>query len=254
MTTGISDRRILQVDRLLNRYVDDGKLPGYACLVSRFGDEVHYCQHGRMDIERDRAIERDTLFRIYSMTKPITSVALMILYEEGHFQLDDPVSDYIPQWADLRVFGEGDADEYTRVPVKTPMTIKHLFTHTSGLTYGFMNTHPVDALYRRNKVGQMELDGTLEDMILKLGDLPLQFSPGDRWNYGVSTDVLGYLVQVFSGEPLDEFVRARITGPLGMTDTAFWVPPDEAERLAACYEHVPDGSAFRLQDDPEKSG
>ena len=251
--TGVSNRRLQQVDRLLQSYVDSGRLPGCACLVSRGGQEVHYFECGQSDVERHKPVERDTIYRIYSMTKPITSVALMMLYEEGHFQLDDPVEGYIPQWANLRVFADGDADAFTRTPLKRPMTIKDLLTHTSGLTYGFMHTHPVDALYRRHRIGGVDLNGTLEDMVIKLADLPLQFSPGDRWNYGVSTDVVSYLVERFSGERFDDFLRERITGPLAMEDTAFFVPADEADRFAACYEKPLDAAAFRLSDDPAES-
>jgi CubicO group peptidase (beta-lactamase class C family) len=250
---GLCERKLHHVQQHLKRYVDDGKLPGYLCLVSRRGEEALFLAHGLMDVARGRPVARDSVFRIYSMTKPITSVALMTLYERGRFQLDDPVAKYIPQWRNLRVFAGGDERHYdVKVPDR-PMVIKDLFTHTSGLTYGFLNAHPVDALYRAQGVGGMATGGTLEDMIERLADLPLQFSPGARWNYSVATDVLGYLVQRLADQDLDVFVREHVTDPLGMRDSGFFVPADAHDRFAACYERVPQTDGFRLQDDPHTS-
>ena len=248
MPRGLSDERLNNVHVHAMGYVDRGALPGYACLVSRGTPDVWFNAHGLMDVERELPIWRDTVFRIYSMTKPITSVALMMLYEEGRFQLDDPVSRYIPSWADLEVFAEGDEERFTTVPPERPMTVKDLLSHTSGLTYGFMNSHPVDALYRRRSVGE----GDLQAMIDTLAGVPLQFSPGTRWNYGYSTDVCGYLVQVLSDRDLDVFVAERITEPLGMRDSGFSVPEAALPRFAACYEHAGE-DAYRLQDDPRES-
>jgi CubicO group peptidase (beta-lactamase class C family) len=250
---GLCERKLQYVQQHLKTYVDDGKLPGYLCLVSRRGAEALLLAHGMMDVARGRPVARDTVFRIYSMTKPITSVALMMLYERGRFQLDDPVAKYIPQWADLRVFAGGDDRHYdVKVPDR-PMVVKDLFTHTAGLTYGFLNAHPVDALYRAHGVGGMATGGTLEDMIDRLAELPLQFSPGERWNYSVATDVLGYLVQRLADQDLDDFIRDHITGPLGMNDSGFFVPEAAHQRFAACYERVPKTDGFRLQDDPQTS-
>ena len=193
--------------------------------------------------------ERDTVVRLYSMTKPIASVALMMLYEEGRFQLDDPVNKHIERWADLEVFDRMDGDRPVTVKPESPMTIKHLLTHTSGLTYGFGGEHPVEGMVARAKLTGT---GTLADMIDKIAELPLKFSPGTQWNYGVSTDVCGYLVEHLSGLPLDEFVAERITGPLDMPDSGFHVRADAADRFAACYNHVAPAS-YRLQDDPEGS-
>jgi CubicO group peptidase (beta-lactamase class C family) len=172
----------------------------------------------------------------------------MMLYEEGRFQLDDPVAKYIPEWADLEVFDRGTRERYATAKPAAPMTIKHLLSHTAGLTYGFAGDHPVDALYREAQVNT----GTLRDMVAKLAKLPLKFSPGTQWNYSVATDVCGHLVEHFSGRALDEFVAERITGPLGMKDSGFQVRPAAAERFAACYQFVKP-AAFRLQDDPQKS-
>ena len=248
MPRGLSDERLANVHAHAKGYVDRGALPGFACLVSRGTPDVWFSAYGHMDVERELPIWRDTIFRIYSMTKPITSVALMMLYEEGRFQLDDPVSKYIPSWADLEVFGEGDEERFTTVAPERPMTVKDLLSHTSGLTYGFMNSHPVDALYRRRNVGE----GDLQAMIDALSGIPLQFSPGTRWNYGYSTDVCGYLVQVLSDQDLDAFVAERITEPLGMGDSGFQVPESSLPRFAACYEFTGQ-DAYRLQDDPRES-
>ena len=248
MNSGFDTARLARIGRHIDAYVDDGRLPGALCLVSRRGEEAFFHACGQRDVERKLPMQRDTVVRFYSMTKPIASVALMMLYEEGRFQLDDPVSRSIESWQEMRVFTAGDADHYaTEAPV-APVTIKHLLTHTSGLTYGFAGQHPVDVLYQRANVN----GGTLDEMTAKLADIPLKFQPGSRWNYGVSTDVCGYLVQKFSGQPLDEFVAERITRPLGMRDSGFQVQPGGEGRFAACYQHVAP-LAKRLQDDPEGS-
>ena len=248
MTQGFVADRLPRIARHLNGYVDAGKLPGVLCLVSRGGEEAFFHAYGLRDVERGHAIERDTVVRFYSMTKPIASVALMMLYEEGRFQLDDPVSSAIPAWRDLAVFDRGDAERYSVKPPEAPLTIKHLLTHTSGFTYGFAGEHPVDALYRKANL----TDGTLGQMVERLAALPLKFSPGTRWNYGVSTDVCGYLVEHFSGMALDRFVAERIAAPLGMRDSGFAVPAEAADRFAACYRHKAPGS-YQLQDDPDTS-
>ena len=248
MGNGFVADRLPRIARHIERYVDEGKLPGVLCLVSRGGEEAFFHAYGLRDAERGEPMRRDTVVRLYSMTKPVASVALMMLYEEGRFQLDDPVAKTIPAWRDLVVFDRGDAERYAVKPLDAPLAIKHLLTHTSGLTYGFMNQHPVDAMYRAADV----TSGTLDDMAEKLAAIPLKFSPGTRWSYGVSTDVCGYLVERFSGQPLDEFVGERIAAPLGMTDSGFHVRGEAADRFAACYQHVPSGGC-RLQDDPARS-
>ena len=259
MGNGFSAGRLARIAGHIERYVDEGKFPGAMCLVSKAGEEAFFHVCGQRDVERDLPLQRDTVVRLYSMTKPIASSALMMLYEEGRFQLDDPVSKYIESWADLEVFeravqarglpGGAAEERYVTVKPDAPMTIKHLLTHTSGLTYGGMNDHPVDSLYRDAKVVGA---GTLNDMVAKLAGIPLKFSPGTQWNYGVSTDICGYLVEQFSGQALDEFVAERITGPLNMADSGFQVRAGAAERFAACYQYVAP-STYRLQDDPEQS-
>jgi CubicO group peptidase (beta-lactamase class C family) len=236
-------------DHLLRQYIEPGKIAGALPVVYRKGSLAYFEPLGRMDVERDRPMQADTLFRIYSMTKPITSVALMMLYEQGRFQLNDPVHRFIPQWRDLRVYQAGVVPNFVTRPVERPMTIKDLFTHMSGLTYGFMNRSNVDHAYRKLGVGGATSGATLRDTIETLAKLPLEFSPGTRWNYSVSTDVLGYLVEVMSGMPFDEFLRARLFEPLGMLDTGFTLPESQIERFAANYSRGPD-KRLRLEDDP----
>jgi CubicO group peptidase (beta-lactamase class C family) len=241
------------------QYVRPGKLAGTLLQVWRRGELALNSLQGQADRERGAPIAEDTIFRIYSMSKPITSVALMMLFEEGRVALDDPVAKHIPAWAGLRVHAGGELGAFkTRAPMR-PMQIVDLLRHTSGLTYGFQNTTPVDAAYRRLKLGDVERSGTLGDLVAKLADLPLDFSPGEAWNYSVSTDILGYLVGQISGQPFEHFLQERIFGPLGMVDTGFHVPPEKAARLAACYavgqlgRAVTPGGAPALQDDPRAS-
>ncbi len=250
MIAGMSETRLDRIGAHIEKYIEAGKLPCASILVTRDMEEVYYFSSGYADVERKTPVARDTVFRIYSMTKPITSVALMTLYEQGLFQLDDPISKHIPAWENLGVYESGEGGSMkTREPTE-PMTIKHLLTHTSGLTYGFMQSHPVDALYRERQVGGGP-GRTLDDMIESLADIPLVFDPGSRWHYSVATDVCGYLVQHFSGQALDEYVDQAILKPLGMSHSGFSVKPKDKDKLAACYSHHPSG--YRLQDDPADS-
>lgn len=214
-----------------DRYVETGRLAGVLTAVARRGQLVHLATSGHRDIERDQPMTDDTVFRLYSMTKPVTSVALMQLYEQGAFQLDDPASRFLPELADLSVLVPGGG----RVAAEGPITIQHLLTHTSGLTYGFLNETEVDALYRARGVGNLEADGDLAGMVTALAELPLLFEPGTRWNYSVSTDVCGRLVEVLSGQSLDAYFAKHIFGPLVMGETGFSVRADQASRFAACY-------------------
>jgi CubicO group peptidase (beta-lactamase class C family) len=249
---GLSSDRLERIDRFLEReYIAAGRLHGLQILVARRGQMAHFSSLGRMDAERERPMAHDALFRIYSMSKPITSVAFMMLVEEGLVALDDPVSRYIPSWADLGVYDGGFMDTFrTKKPARA-MQVVDLLRHTSGLTYGFQQRSNVDAAYRKLGIGEIETKGTLEGMIEGLADLPLEFSPGEAWNYSVSTDVLGYLIGVISGQPFEAFLKERLFDPLRMVDTDFFVPPQKAGRLAACYSLTPKGVV--LQDDPEKS-
>jgi CubicO group peptidase (beta-lactamase class C family) len=204
-----------------------------------------------MDSEREKPMREDTIFRIYSMSKPITSVALMMLYEEGRFQLSDPVSRFIPSWADLGVWVSGGYPDFKTRHAEREMTVRDLLSHQSGLTYGATNRTPVEAAVKDRLIDTRGKD-TLADWAKKMADIPLLFSPGTGWNYSISTDFCGYLVEVISGQRFDKFLQERIFKPLKMVDTAFHVPDKKVERFAACYAPVKDDQRA-LQDDPETS-
>ena len=232
-------------------YLDTGKLPCMATLVSRNGEVALEDYTGTTELGGGAPIGPHTIFRIYSMTKPITSLAAMMLFEEGKLRLDHDVARYIPEFADVEVFESGSREDYkTRKPDR-PMKVLDLFTHTSGLTYGFMMQSEVDALYRKEKIGRP--DETLQQMAKRLAKLPLECSPGTEWWYSHSTDVLGAIVEIASGMELDEFFRQRITGPLGMHDTEFWVPEDKIDRLMACYQKDPQTGETVLADGAGKA-
>ena len=250
---GMSTQRLGNVARFVQRYIDEQKFPGALSLVARRGKVVHFETYGQMDHERSLPMRSDAIFRFYSMTKPIASVALMTLYEEGRFLLEDPASRFIPELKDLKVFVDGTADNYTvREPVRE-MTIRDLFMHTSGLV-GRDTQTPVGELYRRNNFRGSESSGTLADMIQKLGKLPLHCDPGSRWIYGISTDLVGYLCEVIAGMPFDRFLEERILGPLGMSDTGFGVPASKVERFCALYAPTEGTPRYTLADDPRDSG
>jgi CubicO group peptidase (beta-lactamase class C family) len=238
-------------DHLKRRYVDAGRFPGTQLLVYRRGKVVHSAVQGFADVERRMPVKDDTIFRIYSMTKPITSIAFMMLFEEGRVALDEPVHKYIPEWKDLGVFQAGTAPAFLTRPPSRPMLIVDLLRHTSGLTYGFQQRSNVDAAYREMKIGEVEKAGTLDSMISDLAKIPLEFSPGEAWNYSVATDVIGYLIGKISGKPFEQFLKERIFDPLGMNDTDFFVPAAKAHRLAACY--TAEKGSITLQDDPTTS-
>lgn len=252
-SVGLSKQRLERITQHLeNRYVGPGKIPGCLTLVARKGQVAYLEALGSMDLERGKAMTPDTIFRIYSMSKPITSVALMMLYEEAAFELSTPVYKFIPEWKNLRVYRQGRYPNFVTEPCERPMTIRDLFTHMSGLTYGFMERTNVDAAYRRAKLGGLETGATLNDTVQKLSKIPLEFSPGTAWNYSVSTDILGHLVEVISGQGLDEFMQERIFSPLGMVDTGFRVPDEKIDRFAANYMRGPK-KKLRLEDDPQDS-
>ena len=250
-------------DHLKRRYIDAGRFPGTQLVVLRRGKLVHSTVQGFADLERRAAMKDDTIFRIYSMTKPITSIAFMMLVEEGRVALDEPVHKYIPEWKNLGVFQAGIAPAFLTRPPSRPMLIVDLLRHTSGLTYGFQQRSNVDAAYREMKIGEVEKAGTLQSMIEQLAKVPLEFSPGEAWNYSVSTDVIGYLIGQISGKPFEQFLKERIFEPLEMKDTDFFVPAGKAGRFAACYSASPQGAMtfhaserkgdLTLQDDPATS-
>ncbi|MGB0406555.1 MAG: serine hydrolase domain-containing protein [Pseudomonadales bacterium] len=240
---GLNAGQLARIEQhLASRYIDKGKLAGTLTAVWRRGELAYLKPQGQRDLASGAPMTEDTIFRIYSMSKPITSVALMMLYERGVFQLGDPVHRWIPEWAEQQVYVSGIYPHFQTRPVDRPMTVKDLLTHMSGLTYDFMAATNVDAAYR--KVG-LRLQGsglTLDTFAERLAPLPLLFSPGSSWNYSFATDVCGLLVQRMSGLPLDQFLQQEIFGPLKMGDTGFSVPESERHRFASNYERAPDRS------------
>jgi CubicO group peptidase (beta-lactamase class C family) len=260
---GMSGSRLAKLDEVMKRrYVDSGDLPGFLTQIWRRGEVVHTGVAGHMDLERGKPMREDAIFRIYSMTKPITSVALMMLVEEGALGLDDEVATHIPEWKNLGVYASGmptllasAPPSFITTPPQRPMKVVDLVTHTSGLTYGFLMRTAVDAAYRRMKINNFQTPGGLKAMIDQLAELPLEFSPGTAWNYSVSIDVMGYLVEKLSGMRFSEFLKTRLFDPLGMSDTAFWAPPEKIERFTSCYQPNEGGlgRGLKLQDDAGKS-
>src|SRR5919199_5597230 len=246
---GMSTTGLRNVSRLVQRYIDEGKLPGAISLVARRGKVVHFETYGEMDAERHKPMRSDTIFRFYSMTKPIASVGLMMLYEEGKFQLDDPVSSFIRGLGGLRWLAGGTADAYQVREAAREMTVRDLLMHTSGLV-GRDSDSPVGELYRRAGFAGADSPFTLAEMVRRLGQLPLEVDPGSRWIYGISTDVVGYLCEVLSGLPFDRYLEERILGPLGMVDTGFSVPEPKVDRFAANYAPRAGTPRYRLGDDP----
>lgn len=233
---GFDADRLHRIDRRMARYVDEGQLPGWLTVVTRRGRVAHVSSRGYRDLEAGLPVEVDTRWRIYSMTKPITSVAAMMLFEEGAFDLTDPIHHWLPEFADMRVYVKGSSLRPVTEPATEPVRVWHLLTHTAGLTYGFHYAHPVDALYRAAGFEWSTPAGKdLAACCEMWADLPLVSQPGSEWNYSVATDVLGRLVEVVSDMPLDEFFAERIFAPLGMADTTFCVPPDAVDKLAALY-------------------
>ncbi len=244
---GLDPGRLDRIGRHFGRYVDAGKLPGFLVTVSRQGRVAHVSACGSRDVDAGLPVEPDTVWRMWSMTKPVTAVAALMLYEEGAFELTDPVSALIPSFASMRVFSGGSDIKPVTVPATEPVRIWHLLTHTAGLTYGFQRAHPVDAMYRAGGFEWWAPPGLdLAGCCDAWARLPLLFEPGTEWNYSVSSDVLGRVVEVASGMPLDDFFRSRILGPLGMTDTGFCLPDSEAGRLAVQYTPGPGGQLTRL--------
>ena len=252
---GFQEEKLARIgDHLRENYVEPGKIPGCQVLVSRHGIPAYFESMGLMDRERGKAMRDDTIFRIYSMTKPITSVALMMLWEEGRFQLTDPIHRFIPSWRDQRVWQEGAGGEMvTRPPLAAP-TMQHILSHTAGLTYGGLLPGletPVDEAYQGLGVARGEGE-TLREFADKLGRVPLLYDPGQRWCYSLATDVCGALVEIISGQPFETFLQERILQPLGMVDTGFRVSDEQVDRFAACYMRLPDKRLI-LEDDPETS-
>lgn len=257
---GLSPERLDRLQRIVDGYVDDGEIAGAVSLVARRGREAHLQTYGMADRSDGEAMTADAIFRIASMTKPVTSVAVMMLYEEGHFRLGDPIGQYLPALDSLQVLEATDTpgQRYRRVPTERPVTIRHLLTHTSGITYRFMGAELLEpgpkqrhlsGLYAEAGIGDglSEYPITLKKQVEKLGKLPLLHQPGERFSYGLNTDVLGRLVEVLSGMPLNRFLSTRIFEPLEMKDTHFYLPPRKEDRLAAVYSPAPDGGLSEVE-------
>jgi CubicO group peptidase (beta-lactamase class C family) len=249
---GLCSQRLGRVEAWMQRQVADGRLAGVEVMINRRGRTAFHRCHGRRDVARNADATPDTIYRIYSMTKALTAVAAMMLYEEGRFQLDDPVTRFLPEFRGQRVFTGGGYGAVMTEPASRSITFRDLLTHTSGLTYAFMQATPVDAMYRAQSIDLPGTEEPLADIVGRLAKAPLIAQPGTEWNYSIGSDVLGHLIAVISGQPFDVFLRERVIGPLGMADTDFFVPPAKVGRFAANYDKGPDGRP-RLIDDPATS-
>ncbi|HTZ43270.1 MAG TPA: serine hydrolase domain-containing protein [Jatrophihabitans sp.] len=241
---GFDPDRLARLDRRLGRFVDEGRLPGWQVVVSRHGKVVHASCYGERDVAAHLPVEPDTLFRIYSMTKPVTALAAMMLVEQGELLLTDPIGTWLPEFAEPRIFAGGTDLEPVTVPAAEPIRVRHLLTHTAGFAYGFLRSHPVALMYRNAGLDEFGGGGqTLAEITRQWASMPLVFEPGSEWQYSIASDVLGRLIEVISGEPLDAFFDRHILGPLGMTDTGFVVPEAQRHRLAELYAATPAGFA-----------
>ncbi|MCL7426062.1 serine hydrolase [Streptomyces sp. YS415] len=252
---GLDPKALDRLDQHFAHYVDEGRLPGFLVAVSRGGRVAHLTTHGHRDLAAGRPVAPDTLWRIYSMTKPVTAVAALLLVEEGKLALDDPVGRHLPAFAEPRVYVEGSGTDVRTRPAAGPLLIRHLMTHTAGLTFAFYHCHPVDALYREANLESAVLPGSdLARTVDVYASLPLQFDPGTQWNYSVASNVLGRVIEVVSGRPLDEFLAERVFGPLGMTDAGFRVTDAQADRLAELYGETDDGGITPIPGLPLRNG
>jgi CubicO group peptidase (beta-lactamase class C family) len=245
---GLNAARLQRIPGYFDGYIERKKLPCVACLVARGGQVAHLSVQGATEMGGRRAIDEETIYRIYSMTKPVTSVAAMMLFEDGLLRLDHELHRYIPDFQDVMVFDGGTAEQPKLRKPDRPIMVRDLFLHTSGLTYGFLQQGPVDAIYRARKIEYPQHTGDLKSFCELLASAPLAFSPGERWNYSNATDVLGRVIEVVSGMSLDEFLQKRLFGPLGMKDTFFHVPADKLDRLMACYWRNPANAQITLSD------
>ena len=257
---GLSTQRLSRIDAFMQSAVEQNQIAGAVTMVVRKGKVAHFKNHGMQDIENQRPMRTDTIFRIASMSKAITSVAVMMLYEEGHFLLDDPVSELIPEFKNPRVLISDSSERtgslgYTLVPANKEITIRHLLNHTSGIPYAIFAGGHIAKLHKEagvdKGIGLSQMEGTIGQMVKKLAGLPLVHHPGEAWTYGMSIDVLGYVVEVVSEMPLDEFFRTRIFQPLRMVDTGFYLPSDQVSRLSAVYKPQQKGRLIRYEEKPE---
>ena len=253
-SVGLSSERLDRIAGVVQHDIDNNRIAGAVTLVIRHGKIAYFKSQGMMDREAGKAMPTDAMFRICSMTKPITSVAVMMLYEEGKFLLDDPVSKYLPEFKNPKVLVKPAKGEPYTIPAKDEITIRDLLRHTSGLTYNW--NEDLGPMYEKANVasGLLQYDGTIGDNVRSLAALPLLFNPGDRFEYSLSVDVLGRLVEVLSGKPLDEFFRTRIFEPLGMKDTYFYPPDNKVARLATAYTYYPEKGLNRFPDTPIREG
>lgn len=239
---GLDAGALERLDRHFTRLVDAGKLPGFLVALARGGQVAHLTAYGARDVAAGLPVESDTLWRIYSMTKPVTAVGALMLVEEGLLSLDDPVGRHLPAFAEPRVYESGSGDRVRTRPAAGPLLVRHLMTHTAGLTFAFYHAHPVDALYRAAGLESSVAPGTdLAGTTDVYASLPLQFDPGTQWNYSVASNVLGRIIEVVSGRPLDAYLAERVFRPLGMNDAGFQVTGEQAERLAELYGETDDG-------------
>ncbi len=252
---GLCPERLDRIKTVMEKAIEDEQIAGSVTLIARHGKTAYYEAFGMMDIEENKPMRKDAIFRIASMSKGITSTAVMMLYEEGHFLLNDPVSKYIPEFKNPKVLVKnpaGDKEPYKLVPAKSEITIRQLLTHTSGIDYLFNETEYFADIYKEAGIfdGLTQIEGTIGDMVKKLAKLPLLFHPGEGHNYSLSVDVLGYFVEVISGKTLDEFFRERILNPLKMNDTHFFIPDEKLPRLASVYMVNKDGGLDKMPDEP----
>jgi CubicO group peptidase (beta-lactamase class C family) len=247
---GFSSERLARLDAAMGQAVTDGRVAGMATLLARHGKVVAFNTYGQASLADQRPMEKDAIFRIYSMTKPITGVALMILFEEGRWRLDDPISKYVPELADLKVMTGTDAEGQPILePVTRDPTMRELMSHTAGFGYGLSEEHAVDRMFREKRVLS---SSSLQEMVEKTATIPLMFQPGTDWSYSVAVDIQGHIVEKLTGQTLGAFMAERIFQPLKMTDTGFQVRAGEAERLAAVYVGAPNGG--RLFEAKELAG
>jgi CubicO group peptidase (beta-lactamase class C family) len=238
-SVGMSGQRLTRLGDGMKSLVDQGRLAGVVTMVARHGKVVEFEATGKRDIAAGLPMQKDSIFRIYSMTKPITGVAMMLLFEEGKWQLDDPVEKYVPEFAGLKVYGTDAKGNVALKDQVHPMTMRELMSHTGGFTYGFFSNTPVDKLQRETDL--LNIDNTLEEMIRRIAKLPLNSQPGSEWHYSISVDIQGYIVQKLAGMPFDEYLEKRIFKPLHMVDTGFYVPADKLKRFVELYDYDKDG-------------
>jgi len=243
----LSPARLARIKSWMQMYIECGRLPGATTLVARHGKVVFCETMGYGDLEEKKSLAQDSILRFYSMSKPITAVAVMMLYEQGLFQLDDPLADFIPAFRNMEVYQSGSGDNMITTPATTPITIHHLLTHTSGLTYAVENEGGIPGLYTENRTDFNPDDGPLESVVDRLANIPLEFEPGSRWEYSVSFDVLGRFVEVVSSKPLDTFLKENIFDPLGMEDTGFFVPESKHDRFVSLYQCTPEAPLVLME-------